>query len=1242
MSQSGPDFARNHVAELVFDRVEHEGTIAMFYGIAGQSLLKYRPLSNYEGQSQLKTIFRETNKVLLTEWNSAHAFAQGVHPQKVLEKWLGFRLNAGGNIEHFLQDTCHVNPDIAGLLIRGGVFPNPLSYARKPEQWGGSRSIDIATGFMHGDLNTNNILVKFSGDKEALEGYYLIDFALFKDQMPLLYDQRYLEMSYLTQAMSQISFAKCVDFLTLMAEADIPDPRKVPVEVSGVSAVIGSSRSAFSKWVQANHPTLHDDLWGQYWLAGVAAGLSYCHKHVLSAEQRLAGLIYASANLKRYAATFNLPLPTKVELLYDESQVGSAKPAGVSTVEAAKRDIPSGTVTFLYTDIEGSTRLSQQYSEAMPALLARHHEILDQAITAHAGYTFQTVGDSFGAAFHSASDALQAALDIQRALDKEAWSPAPIKVRMGIHTGAAQLEAGSKSPGYSGYATIATSQRIMSAGHGGQILLSQIAADLISYELSTEVDLRDMGQWRLKDVMQPVHLYQASVSGLPSDFPPLNAPEVVNHNLPTHLTAFIGRERELASLKALLADDNKRLMTIVAPGGMGKTRLSLEAAAQMVGTFPQGVYFVALDRIASAELIIQSVAEVLPIVLASNEDPRYRVLDYLRDKAILLVMDNFEHVLDGSTFVQDILQAAPHVQILATSRAKLNLMGETVFNIEGLTIGEGSSGRDSAIQLFGQSARQAQPSFELNDVVLPAVTEICRLVDGMPLAIVLAAAWIDTLSVDEIADEIEKSMDVLETEKRDMPERQRSVRAVIESSWNQVDMAAQDLLKRLSVFRGGFTRAAVQEAAGASLRGLSQLVDKALVQRDPGTGRYSMHELLRQYAEEQLKLSVEEERSAHEAHAKYFADFMQACEMRLHDQRQRVALMEVDADLDNIRIAWNYWTEKQDASRLVEFIDGLFLFFEVRSSSIPAIQLLDAAAQKLASDERDIVCARAQIRAGRAWFTALIGLPEEGLRMAQESINILRQHNQDVNLQTLLGVAINAVYLNRVEILSQITQEVAARAERSGDAFERVWALEWRGYALILQHQIEQAVQTLQQGLALSKELDNPMVWSWAEALLGACSMAVGDTSAAKTYYSRGAQQAEEVNYVRMLQICYETLGTLALNEKDLEQAQQFSLRCLRISQECGQTREMLASLRDLASAYIAQGQPERALQLLAVVLNHPASEQNSLSRPERLRDEAERLRAQIESQLDHSVYQAAWESGQGQRLGDVAGALLN
>jgi predicted ATPase len=1060
MNKSTSDFARAHIAELVFDRVEYESAIAIFYRIAGQSLLNYRPLSSYGQQSQLETIFMATNSVLLAEWNGNATFDQAIHPQKLLAKWLGFRLDAGGNIERFLESVCQVNPGIAGFLIGGNVFPNPLIYARKPEYWGKARFIDVATGFIHGDLNTNNILVKFSENQDVLEGYYLIDFALFKEQMPLLYDQRYLELSYLILAMSQVSFAKCINLLMVMAEVDIVDPHKVPIEMSGVSAVIASARSAFAEWVKENHPSLHDDLWGQYWLAGVAAGLSYCHKPGMGQAERLTGLVYAAANLKRYAALFGIPTPAEGRQLYDAAQFQPDKSLG----------------------------------EATPT-----------------------------------------------------------------------VESGSS-----------------------------------------------------------------------------RTPAAPN-NLPRQLTGFIGRETELTSLKVLLSDVRNRLVAIVAPGGMGKTRLALEAAGQIYQEYSQGVFFVALDRLSSADLIVQAVAEVLPISLSSKEDPKSRIIDYLRDKTTLLVMDNFEHVLDGVVFVQEILEAAPRAQVLATSRAKLNLMSETIFNIGGLTVDEDSPEKNSAIQLFAQSARRTQPKFELNDAVLPAVTRICRIIEGMPLAIVLAAAWIDTLSVDEIAAEIEKSIDILETEKRDLPDRQHSVRAVIESSWNLVEATAQNLLKRLAVFRGGFTRAVAQEAAGASLRGLSQLVDKALLRHDPDTGRYSIHELLRQYAEEQLALSAEAERSAHEAHAKYFADFMKTRGVHLHDQHQKAALLEIEADFDNIRVAWNYWADKQDASRLIEFISALWLFFEVRGSFTPAIQFFGDAAKKLTANEPDIVCARAQLRARQAWFTALIGLPDEGLLMAQESVNTLSQFSkQDITVETFHCVNINAIFLNKNEIVAQISQEMMARANRSGDIWEQGWALVWWAYALVLQRQIGEALQAGQEALAIFERLDNPFGSSVASGIiLGATSMAIGDISAAKTHYLRGAQAAEAIDYLRLLQISYDNLGTVALLEGDIQQAQQFFLKSLRISQECGQTREMLASLRDLANVYIARGDLESALQLLAIVLNHSVSDQNSLNRPERLRDEAEKLRAQIETRLDPSRYRTTWQTGQRQHIAEVVKQIL-
>jgi class 3 adenylate cyclase len=273
-----------------------------------------------------------------------------------------------------------------------------------------------------------------------------------------------------------------------------------------------------------------------------------------------------------------------------------------------QNQFPSGTVTFLFTDIEGSTKLAQEHSDSMPALLARHNEILNLAIQAHNGFVFRIVGDSFSAAFHTATDALNAALAAQRTLQNEAWSPAPIKVRMGIHTGSAQLKDDPQGQGasYEGYGTLALTQRIMSVGHGGQILLSQTTHDLVKDRLPEGTELRDMGERRLKDIVRPEHIYQVAAPDLLSDFPPLKTLETINHNLPAQLTSFIGRERELAEGEKLLA--STRMLTFIGPGGTGKTRLCLRVAAEQLSEFKDGVWLIELAQLADATYVLSSIA----------------------------------------------------------------------------------------------------------------------------------------------------------------------------------------------------------------------------------------------------------------------------------------------------------------------------------------------------------------------------------------------------------------------------------------------------------------------------------------------------------------------------------------------------------------------------------------------------------------------------------------------------------
>ncbi|HXQ37997.1 MAG TPA: adenylate/guanylate cyclase domain-containing protein, partial [Anaerolineales bacterium] len=309
-------------------------------------------------------------------------------------------------------------------------------------------------------------------------------------------------------------------------------------------------------------------------------------------------------------------------------------------------DLPSGTVTFLFTDIEGSTKLAQQYPGAMPVLLAHHNKILNQAIHTHNGYIFQVVGDSFAAAFHSASYALNAAVDAQCALQKELWTPAPIKVRMGLHTGAAQINDDKQ---YSGYATLASTQRIMSAGHGGQILLSGATRELVRDTLPTDTDLLDLGEKRLKDLLRPEHLYQLNVSGLTVTFPPLKTLDLFPNNLPVQLTSFVGRENEIVELKQEL--ESHRLVTLTGSGGTGKTRLSLQVAAELLEKFDHGVWFVELAPLTDPDLIPQTILSTVGIQEQQGKTPLEVVKEYLHEKQTLIVLDNCEHLVSASAEV---------------------------------------------------------------------------------------------------------------------------------------------------------------------------------------------------------------------------------------------------------------------------------------------------------------------------------------------------------------------------------------------------------------------------------------------------------------------------------------------------------------------------------------------------------------------------------------------------------------
>jgi predicted ATPase/transcriptional regulator with XRE-family HTH domain len=429
-----------------------------------------------------------------------------------------------------------------------------------------------------------------------------------------------------------------------------------------------------------------------------------------------------------------------------------------------------------------------------------------------------------------------------------------------------------------------------------------------------------------------------------------------NHHLPVLLTPLIGRQHDLDELGSLLSNPACRILTMVGPGGIGKTRLAVELASRHQNDFPNGVYFVPLVPVQTSRLIVPVIADAVGFAFrgAQAPDPKQQLLNFLAEKQLLLIMDNLEHLL-GDTAVVDIIAElitlSTEVKLLVTSRESLGLHAETVYEVDGLPIPQSTDGTGTAVELFLQRARRAHVSFDATSEDYPAIVRICRLVNGMPLGIELAAAWVRTLSCEEIAAEIEQGLDFLSVSAKDLPARHRSMRAVFDHSWHLLTEEERSVLLRLSVFRGGFSREAAQKVAGASLQILSTLVTKSLVRRT-GTGRYDQHELVRQYAAARLQENEEEEILARDQHCDFYTTYLQQSESRLKSEQQRSAIADLSAEGDNIRLAWNWAVRRHKVGELQNATRCLQWFFDLRGWLLEVSSILRQAVEELRTTTR--------------------------------------------------------------------------------------------------------------------------------------------------------------------------------------------------------------------------------------------------------------------------------------------------
>ena len=572
------------------------------------------------------------------------------------------------------------------------------------------------------------------------------------------------------------------------------------------------------------------------------------------------------------------------------------------------RELPTGTVTFLFTDIEGSTRLLDEMGDAYADLLAEHRQTLRAVFTEHGGVEVDTQGDAFFVAFSGAGDAVDAAAASQRAL-----GDGPIRVRMGLHTGEPLLT----EEGYVGM-DVHRAARIAAAGHGGQVLVSQTTHDLLPDGLA----LRDLGEHRLKDLSAPQRLYQLG----DIDFPPLKA--LNQTNLPAQPTSFIGRERELTEVEELLRAS--QLVTLTGPGGSGKTRLALHAAAELVGEYDDGVWFVPLASVDDGDLVEPVIAKALGV--------RGELQAHLRGKTALLLLDNFEHLLDASPLVARLIADANTVTVLATSRSRLGLGAEVEYRVPTMA-------GDDAVSLFGVRARALKPNFEPD----ADVKAICDRLDGLPLAIELAAARARILTPAQILDRLGHRLELLTGGVRDAPERQRTLRSTIEWSYELLDLDERALFEKVAVFGGSFSLEAAETIVDADLDRLTSLVDKSLL-RETGEGRFFMLETLKEFAAERLQERGDASRFR-SRHADWALELAERAEPRLEGTaEQAVWLDQLERERDNLRTASATLRELNRGDEALQLITQLWRMWYMRGPVSEGRLLLEAALESAAAE----------------------------------------------------------------------------------------------------------------------------------------------------------------------------------------------------------------------------------------------------------------------------------------------------
>jgi predicted ATPase/class 3 adenylate cyclase len=800
-------------------------------------------------------------------------------------------------------------------------------------------------------------------------------------------------------------------------------------------------------------------------------------------------------------------------------------------------DLPRGTVTFLFTDIEGSTALWERDRAAMAQAVARHLALLRAAVEAHDGVLFKVVGDGAQIAFPNAPAALAAAIEAQQALLAESGRAGigPLRVRMALHAG----EATPDATGDYLAAPLNRLSRLLAASHGGQILLSQAVQQLTRGALPEGADLRDLGEHRLRDLLEPERVYQLQHPDLPAEYPPLRSLDTRAQNLPLQPTPFVGREQEVEAIVDLVRRPEVRFLTLTGPGGTGKTRLALQAAVELLDDFTDGVFFVPLAPLNDPELVPATIAATLGIREEGDQPLREQLRSVLATKELLLVLDNVEHLVEAAPAVGELLETSSRLKVLATSRVPLHLRAEREYPVPPLGLPRRKPpptleqlSQYEAVRLFIDRAQAVKPDFAVDNENAPAVAEICHRLDGLPLAIELAAARVRMLPPQAMLARLEQRLPFLTTGARDAPARQRTLRDAIAWSYDLLTAEEQAVFRRLAVFAGGCTldsaeAVAIPDGELDIFDGLEQLVEHNLIRQAVGTAgepRFAMLETIREYGLERLSESGEAD-GVRRRHAAFFLALVEQAEPALHSPQQLVWLERLEAEHDNLRTALS-WALEQETETALRLAAGLGRFWIFRGHLGEGRGWLERALET--RGEPHPVRARALVVAGE--FARHMGDYEREAALQEAGLALARTfRDRRTEAQVLLELGLHAGFTDGDYALADaLTEESLAILRDLGDAWGIARALNNLGYRAYLRGDFGRAAALLDEAVTFARAAGDRSLLAFILDSRGALAEAQGELGLAADLYREALVSAQEIDNPIVVAMILNALAAVA------------------------------------------------------------------------------------------------------------------